>query len=112
MLHIILFIYSLTTAADTFPVLHIFFASARIWRAKVPFLDKLIGMRFIIKLQSWLLGGLYKNIEENLYKLYRIWFIIRRLRCGLYKNAIEIYTSYIVYGLLLGGYGVACIKMQ
>ncbi len=24
----------------------------------------------------------------------------------------EIYTSHIVYGLLLGGYGVTCIKMQ
>ena len=28
------------------------------------------------------------------------------------KMQIEIYTSYIVYGLLLGGYGETCIKIQ
>ena len=27
-----------------------------------------------------------KILVRNLYKLYRIWFIIRRLRCDLYKN--------------------------
>ncbi len=35
---------------------------------------------------TWLLGDLYKNANRNLYKLYRIWFIIRRLWCDLYKN--------------------------
>ena len=37
-------------------------------------------------LLTWLLGDLYKNANRNLYKLYRIWFIIRRLWCDLYKN--------------------------
>ncbi len=27
------------------------------------------------------------------------------------KMQIEIYTIYIVYGLLLGGYGMTCIKI-
>ena len=40
-------------------------------------------------LLTWLLGDLYKNANRNLYKPYRIWFIISRLRGDLYKNIGE-----------------------
>ena len=32
-------------------------------------------------------GDLYKNGERNLYKLIRMWLIMRKLRGDLYKNS-------------------------
>jgi len=57
-------------------------------------------------------GWLYKNEKENLYKVIGMLLSRREIRGDLYKRRWEIYTSCIVYDLLLGGYGVTCIKMQ
>ena len=52
---------------------------------------------------------------ESLYKLIVSGLLLMSYRVGCWetciKMQIEIYTSYIVYGLLLGGYGVTCIKI-